>query len=88
MGYSLCKDKWRYTEWHRKDGQIIASELYDHSGCDIAKVNVVDRPENAGLVKQMSEQLKPFIKTRWESMGKGGGKQKGEQGKQKKSRPN
>ena len=88
MGYSLCKDKWRYTEWHRKDGQIIESELYDHSGCDIAKVNVVDRPENAGLVKQMSEQLKPFIKTRWESMGKGGGKQKGEQGKQKKSRPN
>jgi len=83
MGYSLRRDKWRYTEWHRKDGQIIARELYDHSCSDLAKVNVVDKLENAGLVKQMSEQLKPFLKTRWESLG-GGGKKKGEQKKGKK----
>jgi iduronate 2-sulfatase len=82
MGYSLRKDQWRYTEWHRKDGQIIARELYDHSGSDVAKVNLVEKPENAGLVQKLSEQLKPFIKTRWESLG-GGAKKKGEQGKKK-----
>ena len=75
MGYSLRKDQWRYTEWHRKDGQIVARELYDHSGSDLATVNVADKPENADLVKKLSAQLKPFVKTRWESLG-GGEKQK------------
>lgn len=85
MGYSLRKDQWRYTEWHRKDGQIIARELYDHADSDVAKVNVVDKPENAGLVEKMSEQLKPFVKIRGDSLGRGGNK-KGEQGKQKKGK--
>ena len=76
MGYSLRKDKWRYTEWLRKDGKIIGRELYDHSDSDLAKINVVDKPENADLVGKLSEKLKPFIKTRWESLGGGGNKAK------------
>ena len=69
MGYSLRRDQWRYTEWHRKDGTMVGRELYDHSASDVAKVNVVDKPENTGLAKKLSAQLTPFVKTRWESFG-------------------
>jgi iduronate 2-sulfatase len=88
MGYSLRRDKWRYTEWHRKDGKLLARELYDHSSSDVAKVNVADNPEHAELAGKMSELLKPFIKTRWESMQRGsaGQKQQGGAGKGKKAK--
>jgi iduronate 2-sulfatase len=75
MGYSLRKDQWRYTEWHRKDGKVVAKELYDHSGSGIASVNVADKPEHTELVEKLSALLKPFVKTRWESLG-GGNKSK------------
>lgn len=81
MGYSLRKDQWRYTEWHRKDGKVVARELYDHSSSDLAKVNVVDKPENAELAGKMSELLKPSIKTRWESFGQGGKNRPGDEAK-------
>jgi len=77
MGYSLRKDQWRYTEWHRRDGKLVARELYDHSDSDLAKVNVVDNPENAELAGRMSELMKPFVKTRWESFGQVGKNTKG-----------
>lgn len=75
MGYSLRKDQWRYTEWHRKDVEIVARELYDHSLNDVAKINLADKPEYAEKISVLSEQLKPFLKTKWASMG-GGRKKK------------
>lgn len=71
MGYSLRNEKWRYTEWIRKDGKLVARELYDHSTTDLAKINVADKLEHAELVKLLSGQLHPFLKTQWEGLGGG-----------------
>ncbi|TWT85039.1 Arylsulfatase [Planctomycetes bacterium CA13] len=57
MGYSLRSGDFRYTEWRRKDGKIIATELYDHSKSDIATVNLAANPEHAQTVKTLHKLL-------------------------------
>ncbi len=58
-GYSLRTDRWRYTEWGEegKDG----NELYDHQNDPVEMVNLAGRPEHAGTVKALSEQLRERI---------------------------
>jgi len=56
MGYSMRTDRYRYTEW-RKDGQVVARELYDHKYDPAENVNVVDRPQHRELVQSLSRQL-------------------------------
>ena len=60
MGYSARCDKWRYTEWVGRDGQVVARELYDHSAGPIAAENLAERPEHAELVAGLSKRLKPY----------------------------
>ncbi len=74
MGYSARCDKWRYTEWVGRDGQIVARELYDHSAGPLATENLADRPEQAELVAGLSRRLKPYQRRKPAPAGGAGGK--------------
>jgi len=58
MGYTMKTARYRYTEWQREGGEIIAVELYDHRGDPHENVNVAGRPEHNALVAALSAQLK------------------------------
>jgi iduronate 2-sulfatase len=58
MGYSMRTERWRYTEWiSRQTSDIVARELYDHAGSDVASANLADLPEQAATVKELSAML-------------------------------
>jgi iduronate 2-sulfatase len=58
MGYSLRTERYRYVEWRDWiDGNWIANEIYDHLNDPDENVNIADRPENKGLVEELSRQL-------------------------------
>jgi arylsulfatase A-like enzyme len=61
-GYAIRTERYRYVEWLKKEngkpvGQPIGRELYDHQEDPEESVNIAGRPENAALVKRLSEQL-------------------------------
>ncbi len=59
MGYSMRTDRFRYTEWRRRDsGEISARELYDHKEDPAENINVVDHAEYTDTVKKLSEMMK------------------------------
>jgi iduronate 2-sulfatase len=61
MGYSIRSGDWRYTRWQRKDGKVVARELYDHSQSDLATKNVAELPENESTVKRLDKQLLEIV---------------------------
>ncbi|WP_442508124.1 sulfatase [Novipirellula sp. SH528] len=61
MGYSIRSGNWRYTRWQRKNGELIARELYDHSQSDVATKNVAELSENANTVKQLDQRLLEIV---------------------------
>jgi arylsulfatase A-like enzyme len=60
MGYSLRTDRYRFTQWIQRDAPdtVVATELYDHQTDPAENVNVAGVPDNAKLVRELSEQLK------------------------------
>ncbi|MFH1716692.1 MAG: sulfatase [Planctomycetota bacterium] len=56
-GDSVKTDRYRYTQWRRKDGAVHARMLYDHKVDPMENVNISELPENEDLVKQMSSML-------------------------------
>ena len=59
MGYSMRTDRYRYTEWqHRRTGEAVARELYDHEEDPQENVNLADAGEHKDLVARLSKQLK------------------------------
>eukprot|EP00040_Diaphanoeca_grandis_P039908 m.260558 g.260558 ORF g.260558 m.260558 type:complete len:515 (+) comp40127_c0_seq1:20-1564(+) len=61
MGYTIRVESWRYTQWVRWNGTLlmpswnetVATELYDHRGCDQPHCNSdFDRWENANMAGQ------------------------------------
>jgi hypothetical protein len=56
-GDSVKMDRYRYTEWRRKDGKIYARMLYDHSVDLVENVNISELPENKELVNKLSNML-------------------------------
>ena len=56
-GDSIKTDRYRYTEWRRKDGEIYARMLYDHSVDWVENVNISELPENKELVNKLSDML-------------------------------
>ncbi|MEA2710638.1 MAG: iduronate 2-sulfatase [Phycisphaerales bacterium] len=62
MGYSIRTIHYRYTEWQAdwKSDQpnLVARELYDHQADPRETMNVVDQPQHAAAIKQLSQQLK------------------------------
>jgi arylsulfatase A-like enzyme len=59
MGYSMRTGRYRFTSWQDREAPHVrrAVELYDHVRDPDENVNLADRPENAQLVEQLSEQL-------------------------------
>jgi len=58
MGYSMRTERWRYTEWRSYDtGQVLASELYDHTQDSSERRNLAAETRYADLVRQMSREL-------------------------------
>ena len=61
MGYSIRDDRWRLTLWrNRKDGHIVATELYDEKNDPAETVNVADKAENKAVIEALSKHLPPL----------------------------
>ena len=57
MGYSMRTDRYRYTEWQKKDSDPVGIELYDYQTDPLGNVNIAGLPENKELVAKLSRQL-------------------------------
>ncbi len=58
MGYAMRTNRYRYIEWlDQRTGQCVEHELYDHANDTEENENIANRPENAELLKSLSEQL-------------------------------
>ena len=59
MGYSMRTNRYRYTEWQKRDPtrEAVARELYDHSRDPDENHNLAPDPAHADLVKRLSAQL-------------------------------
>jgi arylsulfatase A-like enzyme len=49
-------DDWRFVEW-RRSGEPNVYELYDHRADPQENLNLANRPERAGLLKEPSRRL-------------------------------
>jgi iduronate 2-sulfatase len=60
MGYSMKTDRYRYTEWVKRDDHtnVVARELYDHQGDPLETANIAARSDQAAIVQQLSSQLR------------------------------
>ena len=56
-GDSVKTDRYRYTQWRRKDGEIYARMLYDHSADPVENVNISELPENKELINKLSNMF-------------------------------
>ncbi|HIJ53587.1 MAG TPA: sulfatase [Planctomycetes bacterium] len=57
-GDSVKTDRYRYTEWRRKDGKVYARMLYDHSTDPHENVNISELPPNKEVVEKLSKMLR------------------------------
>ncbi len=57
MGYSMRTDRYRFTQWLRRDGNEAAVELYDHENDPQENENIAGRPENTALIEKLREQM-------------------------------
>ncbi len=57
-GDSVKTDRYRYTEWCDKDGDVYARMLYDHKVDSAENVNIAELPQNKRIVKKMSNMLR------------------------------
>jgi len=56
-GDSVKTDRYRYTQWRRKNGQVYARMLYDHKADPFENTNIAERPENKEVVRKLSNML-------------------------------
>lgn len=56
-GDTIRTDRYRFSEFTDKKGQVAGRMLYDHLNDPGENVNVAELPENRQLVKQLTEQL-------------------------------
>ena len=56
-GDSVKTDRYRYTQWHDKNGKVYARMLYDHHVDPVENVNIADRPRNKQIVEKLSRML-------------------------------
>ena len=56
MGYSMCTERYRYTEWGPNGTH--GRELYDYDTDPDETVNIADLPENAELTADLSKRLR------------------------------
>ena len=59
MGYSLRRDRFRYTEWRDwGSGNVLATELYDHQSDPDEMANIVGEAHAAETVRTLGRQLR------------------------------
>jgi iduronate 2-sulfatase len=56
-GDSVKTDRYRYTEWRGKNGQVYARMLYDHKTDPHENVNISELPQNKAIVEKLSKLL-------------------------------
>ena len=56
-GDSVKTDRYRYTEWRRKNGDIYARMLYDHMIDPHENTNISELPQNKALIEKLSKML-------------------------------
>jgi len=62
MGYSIRDARWRLTLWRdRRNGEVVASELYDEKNDPAETVNVSGKTENREIVEKLTKHLPPFV---------------------------
>lgn len=58
MGYSIRDERWRLTLWRgKKNGNIVATELYDEKNDPAETVNLAEKPEHKAVVEALSRHL-------------------------------
>lgn len=61
VGRSIRTADFRYTEWHNRQGEFVARELYDHRNDatpgQLETENIADDPEMAAVISTLSERL-------------------------------
>jgi len=62
-GDSVKTDRYRYTEWRRRDGAVYARMLYDHDVDPFENVNIAEMPSNKALVEKLSRMLQDVRKS-------------------------
>ena len=50
-------DRFRYTEWIRRGGEVEAIELYDHKVDPEENVNLAAKPEHREVLQKLGRQL-------------------------------
>ncbi len=65
MGYTMRTDKYRYTEWRKRNNlsDVVARELYDHRRNNNENENVINKAANKAAV----EELAAMIKSGWKA---------------------
>jgi iduronate 2-sulfatase len=56
-GWSVRTDRYRYTEWRDKNGDMSDRMLYDHENDPNENVNSAEQPENGAIVGELSGML-------------------------------
>ncbi|MDB4331443.1 sulfatase [bacterium] len=62
-GYSLRTERFRYTEWLEGEAGV---ELYDHTNDPNEVTNLANSDQHQKVIKQLSTQLKPFVRLKVE----------------------
>lgn len=57
IGETIRTDRYRYSEFLDKQGNVLGRMLYDHETDPRENVNIAELPENAELVKELSREL-------------------------------
>ncbi len=59
MGRTMRTDRYRFTLWEavKAPHEVWAAELYDHQSDPDENVNIAGRPENAALVRELTDRL-------------------------------
>lgn len=58
LGQALRTDRWRYVEWQKENGDVVARELYDLSNDPGETVNQAEDPSLANVVSEHAAQIR------------------------------
>lgn len=57
LGHAVRTDRWRYVEWRRQGGEVVARELYDMQDDPREETNLAALPERANVVAEHAALL-------------------------------
>jgi iduronate 2-sulfatase len=52
LGHAVRTDRWRYVEWRKKDGSVVARELYDLRDDPGETVNLAEKPGHEAVLRE------------------------------------